>query len=225
VSLGVGLLLRLENEVVNCAATDLLESLEPGEAGAVITDPPRSIDPLVCRGVARQAARAIRPGGAMVVIDDYLWGRVLCRCGFAWVNDVMVLWGGNRGEHDSLHSRVGWYCRNGLTRSGNEVAIAALSNVVQCWRVPRAERRHPSEKPVGLTNFLVSLLTRHDDLIVDPFCGSGSTLVSAVLCGRRFLGSDTDPRYCELATARAREAELEEVAPVHYYLGGKLAEV
>lgn len=47
---------------------------------------------------------------------------------------------------------------------------------------------HPTEKPVGLLANLISSVTKPGDLILDPFAGSGSTLVAAKKTGRRFIG-------------------------------------
>jgi DNA modification methylase len=72
---------------------------------------------------------------------------------------------------------------------------------------------HPAPFPVELPLRLIGLYTFRDDLVVDPFMGSGTTLVAAICSGRRYLGYDTDPNY--VATAKRRVAEeLERQAPV-----------
>lgn len=61
---------------------------------------------------------------------------------------------------------------------------------------------HPTVKPLELMRWLVRLVTPLDGLIVDPFCGSGSTGCAAVLEGMRFLGIERDPAYAAIARAR-----------------------
>ena len=74
---------------------------------------------------------------------------------------------------------------------------------------------HPAPFPVELPLRLIGLYTFRDDLVVDPFMGSGTTLVAAICSGRRYLGYDTDPNY--VATAKRRVAEeLERQAPAVY---------
>lgn len=61
---------------------------------------------------------------------------------------------------------------------------------------------HPTEKPVGLAEFFIRLHTIPGDLVVDPFAGSGTTLVAARNLGRRFIGCDVSQTYVEMARRR-----------------------
>lgn len=64
---------------------------------------------------------------------------------------------------------------------------------------------HPTEKPVGLLANLISSVTKPGDLILDPFAGSGSTLVAAKKTGRRFIGIELDDDYFVTAQRRIKE--------------------
>ena len=66
--------------------------------------------------------------------------------------------------------------------------------------------RHPAPFPLELPRRLIDLYTYEDDLVLDPFMGSGTTLVASVLCGRRPAGYDLDPDYVELARSRVVRA-------------------
>jgi site-specific DNA-methyltransferase (adenine-specific) len=61
---------------------------------------------------------------------------------------------------------------------------------------------HPAPFPVELPERLINLYTYYDDLVLDPFIGSGTTAVAAVRTGRHFVGYDTDPEYKRRAEAR-----------------------
>jgi site-specific DNA-methyltransferase (adenine-specific) len=50
--------------------------------------------------------------------------------------------------------------------------------------------------------WLVRLITPADGVVLDPFCGSGSTGIGAVMEGRRFVGLEREPQYVEIARAR-----------------------
>jgi DNA modification methylase len=63
---------------------------------------------------------------------------------------------------------------------------------------------HPAPFPVELPLRLIELYTYRDDLVLDPFMGSGTTGVAAVRTGRRFVGYDTETAYVEIAEQRIR---------------------
>ncbi|MGH2911954.1 MAG: DNA-methyltransferase [Solirubrobacteraceae bacterium] len=68
---------------------------------------------------------------------------------------------------------------------------------------PRIVRNpHPTVKPLELMRWLVRLVTPPDGLVLDPFCGSGSTGAATLLEGRRFLGIEREPEYVDVACAR-----------------------
>lgn len=69
-----------------------------------------------------------------------------------------------------------------------------------------ARPAHPTPKPVPLMVELVRDFTDADDVIFDPFCGSGTTLVAALSTGRRCVGIEIDPTYAALAVERATTA-------------------
>lgn len=81
--------------------------------------------------------------------------------------------------------------------------------VLDVWEIPPAHASkvgHPAPFPLELPRRLINLYTYADDLVVDPFAGSGTTLVAAIQSGRRAAGWDTDPTYVELARRRLTDA-------------------
>lgn len=69
-------------------------------------------------------------------------------------------------------------------------------------QIRRPDEDHPTPKPLPLMMELVELFTDVDDVIVDPFAGSGTTLVAALRLGRRAIGIERDPKYHALAVER-----------------------
>ena len=67
---------------------------------------------------------------------------------------------------------------------------------------------HPCPKPVSLMSWLVKITSERDCLILDPFMGSGTTLVAAKNLGRRAIGIEIEERYCEIAVERLAQAVL-----------------
>lgn len=71
------------------------------------------------------------------------------------------------------------------------------------------ERKHPCPKPERVWDWLITQLTNPGDLILDPFLGSGTTAWCAKKLGRRCVGVDIEPEYCEIAANRCRQTVME----------------
>ena len=77
------------------------------------------------------------------------------------------------------------------------------------WEIPPESARrvgHPAPFPVELPEQLIRLYTFADDLVLDPFMGSGSSLVAAARLGRRYVGYDLDDSYVDIARQRVAAA-------------------
>jgi len=84
-----------------------------------------------------------------------------------------------------------------------------MSLTLDVWEIaPESARRvgHPAPFPIELPEKLIALYTYADDLVLDPFMGSGTALVAAARTGRRYVGYDLDPVYVDIARRRV-EAE------------------
>jgi site-specific DNA-methyltransferase (adenine-specific) len=97
----------------------------------------------------------------------------------------------------------------GLPSESTLMAEDFMALTLDVWTMPTESARrvgHPAPFPVELPEQLIRLYTFRDDLVLDPFMGSGSTLVAADGLGRRFVGYDLDPSYVDLARRRVDEA-------------------
>ena len=94
------------------------------------------------------------------------------------------------------------------TTNSDEFMEAALD----VWTIPAENARrvgHPAPFPVELPLRLIHLYTYEDDLVLDPFMGSGSTLVAARQASRRGVGYDIDPEYVNIAKDRLQQASVD----------------
>lgn len=76
------------------------------------------------------------------------------------------------------------------------------------WTFPAESARkigHPAPFPIELPYRLIQLYTFNAEVILDPFCGSGSTCIAAMKAGRRYIGYDTEQEYVQLAQRRIGE--------------------
>jgi DNA modification methylase len=123
------------------------------------------------------------------------------RQGLVWVKDSMVLGHADfHYRHEPViyarkpgksigRGRAGWY--------GGD----AETSVFEIPR-PRANRDHPTAKPVELISRLMANSSTFGDVVLDPFLGSGSTIIAAERLSRRAFGVEIDPIYVEVAIAR-----------------------
>ncbi|MDU1311479.1 MAG: site-specific DNA-methyltransferase [Actinomyces sp.] len=76
---------------------------------------------------------------------------------------------------------------------------------------PRSEKqfgKHPTQKPIKLLDRIIKISTNENDLILDPFCGSSTTGVAAVINNRRYIGIDISEEYIDLSIKRLEDVEL-----------------
>ena len=96
----------------------------------------------------------------------------------------------------------------GLPHESTLMTEDFLALTLDIWSVPPESARrvgHPAPFPVELPEKLIWLYTYKDDLVLDPFMGSGSALVAAARWDRRYVGYDLDPSYVEMARRRVAE--------------------
>lgn len=94
---------------------------------------------------------------------------------------------------------------NGNVILGKEKQGVPLSDV---WEIPflnpKAKERtgYPTQKPIELLERIIEISTNEGDTVLDPFCGSGTTLVAAKMLGRKYIGIDINPAAIELSQKR-----------------------
>jgi DNA modification methylase len=96
----------------------------------------------------------------------------------------------------------------GLPSESTIDADEFMAATLDVWDIPPESARrvsHPAPFPVELPERLIRLYTFDNDLVLDPFMGSGSTLVAAARLGRRYVGYDLDPTYIDIAKLRVRD--------------------
>jgi DNA modification methylase len=96
------------------------------------------------------------------------------------------------------------------------------------WTFPAESARkvgHPAPFPVELPHRLIQLYTFKDEVILDPFCGSGSTCIAALKADRHYVGYDTEADYVRLAEKRIRNYKQELNIPMFLEKDGELVAV
>jgi len=209
------------------------ESLMAGRGGADMlwTDPPYGVayvgktkdaltienDALSTEGLS-DLLRAVfdlalvhgRPGGAWYVASpagplQETFGALLIELGvmrqcLAWVKDQFVM---GRSDYHYRHEPVyyGWKPGAAHRWFGGRDKDSVLDEPR-----PRRSVEHPTMKPVALIQRCIENSTLPGDTVVDPFGGSGTTLIAAEACGRTALMIELDPRYIDVIVSRWERA-------------------
>lgn len=80
-------------------------------------------------------------------------------------------------------------------------------NVLEFKRT--GNKLHPTQKPVDMTEYLLTKFSGEGDVVLDPFMGSGTTGIACLNTNRRFIGMELDDDYFKIANDRIREKEVE----------------
>lgn len=124
------------------------------------------------------------------------------QAGFRFHN--MLVW----DKHSPTPNR--WYMKNceftgffykGKAKFINDCGSKQLIKIIQ-----RDDSIHPTEKPVELMAHYISNSTKPNDLVLDPFMGSGTTLVACANTGRKGIGIELDQQYFDIACKRVEFA-------------------
>lgn len=147
-------------------------------------------------------------GAALLLFIDWRnWGNLVGVVESVGVRvNNMVVW-----DKQSMGMGNGFRNQHELVLCGSKgparVCSRAMPNVIQARRA--ANLLHQSPKPVDLMQKLLGVVTAPGDLVLDPFMGSGSTLVAARGMGRRAIGIEVEERYCETAAKRLQQGALD----------------
>ena len=181
------------------------------EADVIVTDPPYGLpgeDAQECAGVIRSASPAVS-----LVFSDWRSGHIYGALP-AKVGELIWEYGWISGGRARVKSGV-LPTHNTIHCFGDQSRLAFLTGTVikrqPGFSSPRHcswanKTGHPYEKPLPLMRYLIAGV--HGETILDPFMGSGSTIVAARDLGRKSIGIEIEERYCEIAATRCSQEVL-----------------
>lgn len=102
----------------------------------------------------------------------------------------------------------------GTSTIGKDQFIEGASGVWKLRSMSRKKANHPAAFSLDLPMMCINLLSYVDDVVLDPFVGTGTTSVAAMLAGRRYIGIDSSEKYCRMTERRLKEAKLCGTDPV-----------
>jgi site-specific DNA-methyltransferase (adenine-specific) len=208
--------------IVEGDCIEVMRGMDAKSVDAVVTDPPyflpaahysvrresfRSLSDLSIlehffANVFAECARVLKPTGFLYSFCDGQSFPVFFATGYRHFKKLRpLIW-----DKQTSINGYGWRHQHEL------ILFAEMENaprvptgdgdVLRHRAVPIKERAHLAEKPVDLLERLLAKTTPTDGVVLDPFCGSGSTGCAAKALGLEFIGIERDAQYAQIARAR-----------------------
>ena len=166
--------------------------------------------------VLNELYRVIKPGGSFFYNHKLRWAKGELLHPFNWLNKTSwtikqeIIWnrkitGNVRGwRFWGIDERIYWlYKPIGTNKIGKELKSkhALLSSI---WEIrPENNNPHPAPFPIDIpARIIYSIMDDEDGIVIDPYSGSGTTLVAAKLLGKKYVGIELSKEYIKMATQR-----------------------
>lgn len=185
-----------------------------------------------CYRILRKGGRIcinIQPAFLHLTPTHYTIGNQLIEMGFKWFHEI--IWDKNysRKKTDGWDYwqrtrtpffKVSWeyiqiFFKEPLKKEGKVTNIDVTNEEFSKWInakwqiVPELNMKsygHPAMFPEEIPKRLIKLLSNPDDVVLDPFCGAGTTTLAAKKNNRKFIGIDLSEKYCKIAKTRLKRA-------------------
>lgn len=205
------------NKIYNMDAKELLKSFPDSKRIVIITDPPYGINLNLKWLSDMNIAEGKKPNKADHKIEEdnkpfdatHLFGykrRLIF--GFPYIYDKeatgWLVWD-KQPKIDERGIVTPVEVASTTLRKGYDIFRVMWGGFMRDDDISEKRYEHPTQKPVKLMRRLIEKFTKEGDLIIDPYCGSGSTLVACAKLQREFIGCDINPEYCKIAQERIQK--------------------
>lgn len=116
-----------------------------------------------------------------------------------------IVWDKDNAESNFADCELAWTSFNSAVRK----IKWRWNGMIQEDMKDKEPRYHPTQKPLAVMKWILRKYSQENDIILDPFLGSGTTAVAAASLGRRWSGIEKDPKYCDIARRRLSEVQSE----------------
>lgn len=208
---------------------DILPQLEPGSVDLVLTDPPYGETTHQGARTGRGDIKLVNFNAITVETLTQLLEQLAITCR-AWFVATMewrhIAYLEQNPPIDWRFVRFGiWVKPNGMPQYSGDRPATGWEGIVFLHKLGgrmywngrgrssvfienKVNTEHPTGKPLPLFSELTSLFSNPTDLILDPFMGSGTTLIAAQSLGRKSIGIEIEEKYCEIAVNRLQQLPL-----------------
>ena len=212
------------NQIINGDCLEVMRGWPDGCVDLVLTDPPYGInvDSKMHSQSTKQYGKAAAPKG---VYPDTNWdsepfdirqfqaiqwiSKNQIIFGFNHFSDVfppsscVIVWDKNNGDNNFADCEIAW----GSFTSAARLVKYAWNGMIQENMGNKEVRYHPTQKPLGVMKWILERYSKEGEIILDCFCGSGTTCIAAKMLGRNYIGIDISEKYCQITRERIEAVE------------------
>jgi len=210
------------NQIICGDCIDIMKEFPDNSVDLVVTDPPYGIG--ICNSLVFGGAGICKNNNYKIrnwdnkPLQSYQFNEI------ARISRNQILFGANYYSNILPQSNL-WIVWDKQTGKNNfadaELIYTSFDGAIRIFRYVwrglfqekmgkhKEERVHPTQKPLPLMKWIINKFSDPDDIILDPFCGSGTTCVAAKMLGRRYIGIDFVQDYCDIAQQRLDGVNLD----------------
>lgn len=188
----------------------------------VLTDPPYGIGEAAGRNKSRTRNAFARDYGNDSWDDQPIDNQLMSKVAFTIAPRVIIfggnyypmppsscyfIWDKDNGESDFADCELAW---TNLKQAVRRKKYRWNGYLQEHMGRHKEQRFHPTQKPTEIMQWCIKIADGHgiNDLILDPFMGSGTTLLAAKNLGRKSIGIEKEKKYCDMAVKRLRQEVL-----------------
>jgi len=143
------------------------------------------------------------------ILNDIAWYKPNASpnlsCRYFTASHETLLWArkDKKGKHQFNYQVMRKWATDLIHRTEKQMRSVWAINTPAPWE--KKFGKHPTQKPIELLKRIISASTKEGDVILDPFTGSSTTGLAAILNNRKFIGIDTEKNYLELSKKRFKD--------------------
>lgn len=194
---------------------DVEKLMDGNKADMVFTDPPYGINAVSASGVLKETYKTdiLNDGNTEVAQDAFnlcmtlgiskmIWWGANYYANILPPSPCWFVWDKNNGGSDQMDCELAWTSLKGVTRQFTQAS-------------EKTNRTHPTQKPISLCAWGIKPNTKENEIVLDLFGGSGSTLIACEQTNRVCYMMELDPKYCDVIRKRyenfvAKQAQITE---------------
>ena len=168
-----------------------------------------SIQEFYFRSIKDEFERILKPDGRVFIFCDDKYYPILFGVFYEWEHKNLVIWDKGRigmGNPFRKQHELIFYLNRETYEYKKSAGITHYPTILKYKQ--DSDKVHGAQKPLQLVKDLITGFSEEEQVIFDPFLGSGTTAIAAKQLGRNYIGIEISEKYCKIAEDRLRQEVL-----------------